>query len=175
MTGVAEALVSLVGDITAPLLLLVAAVCWILAACAFMAGALRLIQHAAGGRPPSGLGTAMWFVVAVVLLRLPAWIGSAGRTLFGAAPSNAQVTLGYGGRSADWSGTIEAVLAIVSLIGLIAVIRGLFALRAAADGNGRETVGGAAMHILGGVCAWHIAPFIAAIQTTLGVDVLQIG
>lgn len=175
MTGLAGALIALVENITAPVLGLISVACWILAICAFLAGALRLIQHASQGRTPSGWGTLMWFMVAVVLVRLPEWVAAAGRSLFATAPSNAQVTLGYGAPTADWTQLIGAVLTIVSLIGLLAIIKGLFALRAAADGSGRETVPAASMNIIGGVCAWHIVPLLDAVQTTLGVTALRIG
>ena len=58
--------------------------------------------------------------------------------------------------------------------GLLAFLRGVFVLRAAADGQAGASAGRAAMHMLGGVCAWHAESLIGAVQTSLGIQVLRI-
>ena len=60
------------------------------------------------------------------------------------------------------------------LLGLLAFVRGAFVLRAAADGQAGASAGRAAMHMLGGVCAWHAESLIGAVQTSLGIQVLRI-
>lgn len=37
-----------------------------------------------------------------------------------------------------------------------------------------DDLGGAAMHILGGIAAWHIITVIDAVQTTLGIQLLTV-
>lgn len=173
MNDLAAALVRLAVDVEPAILGLVGVGCYVLAVVAFLAGCLRVVRHAdAPARAPSGTGTVLCFVNVAVLVTLPSWLDAAGETLFGAARTAASASLGYGDPRADWTATLAAVFTIVSLIGLFAVVRGLFALRAAADG--KASVAAAAMHLLGGALAWHVVPLVAAVQETLGITVLAI-
>ncbi len=173
MNDLGAALVRFAVDVEPAVLGLVGVGCYLLAAASFLAGCLRVVRHAdAPARAPGGTGTALCFVNVAVLVTLPSWLDAAGETLFGASRTAASASLGYGGKAADWTALLAAAFAIVSLIGLFAVVRGLFALRAAADG--KASAPAAAMHLLGGVCAWHIVPLVAAVQDTLGIAVLRI-
>ena len=67
---------------------------------------------------------------------------------------------------------ISAIFEIVSIIGLVAFVRGIFVLRVCSDGKPSASAGSAAMHMLGGVALWHIAAIIDALQTTLGIRIL---
>ena len=66
------------------------------------------------------------------------------------------------------------MLTVVGWVGVLAFLRGAFVLRAAADGVPGASVGRAAMHMLGGICAWHIESLIGAVQTSLGIQVLRV-
>ena len=67
-----------------------------------------------------------------------------------------------------------AVFTLVSLVGLFAFIRGAFTLRAAADGKPGASGPKAFAHMAGGIAAWHIVAVIEAVQTSLGIAVLNI-
>ena len=60
------------------------------------------------------------------------------------------------------------------LVGLFAFIRGAFTLRAAADGKPSASGPKAFAHMAGGIAAWHIVAVIEAVQTSLGIAVLNI-
>ena len=68
----------------------------------------------------------------------------------------------------------RAVFTLVSLTGLFAFIRGAFTLRAAADGKPGASGPKAFAHMAGGIAAWHIVAVIEAVQTSLGIAVLNI-
>ena len=59
-------------------------------------------------------------------------------------------------------------------LGLFAFIRGAFTLRAAADGKPGAGGPKAFAHMAGGIAAWHIVAVIEAVQTSLGIAVLNI-
>ncbi len=171
-TGVGGALIALVEDLLPGLLLLVAIACRLLAFGLFLAGALRLVRHGTGTREHPAAGTAITFLAAAILFGLPAWLDGAGDTLFGDA-RHAGV-LGYASGGPDLTPLIEAVFAIVAVVGLAAFIRGVFVLRAAADNVPGASVATAAMHLIGGIAAWHMPALVGALQTTLGIHILDI-
>ena len=174
MTGIGEMLARAVADLDGPLRLLLSIVCYVLALIAFFQGCLRLLKYNEDKfHAPSVSGTVVSFLIAFVLIALPRVIEAGGQTFF-AGDSPVRVSLGYGGRAADYDRMLGAVLTIVELIGLLAMIKGIFVLRAASDGSGGATVPGAAMHMLGGLMLWHIGWVLLAVQTTLGIGVLRI-
>ena len=75
---------------------------------------------------------------------------------------------------ADYDALLAAVFTLVSLVGLFAFIRGAFTLRAAADGKPGASGPKAFAHMAGGIAAWHIVAVIEAVQTSLGIAVLNI-
>ena len=83
-------------------------------------------------------------------------------------------SLGYGARGAGYDALLAAVFTLVSLTGLFAFIRGAFTLRAAADGKPGASGPKAFAHMAGGIAAWHITSVIAAVQTSLGIFVLNV-
>lgn len=175
--SLADALVSLVRDIDEPLRFGISVVCYLLALGAFAQGCLRLLRASNGVQGPGAMSTVLCFVVCVVLATLPSWIVGGEMSLFGERIGGLGATLGYGGggESADaMNELLKAVFIIVGLVGLIAFIRGLFVLRAAADGRPGASAGGAAVMMFGGLLAWHIVPVIGALQSSLGIRVLEI-
>lgn len=175
-TGLGAALVNAVADLVPALLALASWLCYVLAALAFAAGCLRLLKSAEDKyRAPSGIGTALTFLLAPVLAAFPSVLAAAGTTLFGAAAGRTTAALGYAvAAGADYDAMIRAVLAIVQVIGLLAFVRGWFVLRNAADARQGATTGRAFAHLIGGVGAWHIVPLIGAVQTTLGLRILNV-
>ncbi len=171
-TDLGSALVAFVADIVPGLLLLIGIGCRLLGLGLFLVGALRLLRHASQAMAPSALGTALSFLGAAVLMALPAWLDGAGESLFGSARH--ATVLGYGGDVPGVGPLIDAVFTIVAIIGLAAFIRGVFVLRAAADGHPGATAGVGAMHLVGGAAAWHMTALVGALQTTLGIRILDI-
>lgn len=173
----AQALISLVRDVDAPLRLGISVVCYLLALGLFAQGCLRLLRASGGFQGPSAMGTALCFVVCAVLVTLPSWLVAGELSLFGERTTGVGATLGYGGgtEGADAvNEVLKAVFIVVGLVGLIAFVRGLFLLRAAADGRPGASAGGAAVMMFGGLLAWHIVPAIGALQNSLGIKVLEI-
>ena len=175
-SGLGAALIGTVRDLVPALLALASWLCYVLAATAFCAGCLRLLKTVEDKyRAPSGVGTTLTFLLAPILAAFPSVLGAAGTTLFGDAAGRTTAALGYAGAGgADYDAMIAAVLAIVQVIGLGAFVRGWFVLRSAADARQGATTGRAFAHLIGGVGAWHIAPLIEAVQTTLGLSILNV-
>ena len=174
-TNLGQALISLVRDLEPGLLLLVSALCYVLALAAFAQGLLRLLKTSEDKfHAPSGGGTALSFLICIVMASLPTWLSAAGESLFGSGTRPAAASLGYGARGADYDALLAAVFTLVSLVGLFAFIRGAFTLRAAADGKVGANGPKAFAHMAGGIAAWHIVAVIEAMQTSLGIAVLNI-
>ena len=173
-TDLGGALISLVRDFDPALMRLIAVACYLLGFAAFVQGCARLLRLSEDRfHGPSAAGTALCFLLCVVMVSLPSWIAAGGESLFGAHTA-AAASLGHGSASADYDALLGAVLTIVGWVGLLAFVRGAFVLRAAADGQVGASAGRAAMHMLGGVCAWHAESLIGAVQTSLGIQVLRI-
>ena len=170
-----QAMISLVRDLEPGLLLLVSALCYVLALFAFAQGLLRLLKTSEDKfHAPSGGGTALSFLICIVMAALPSWLSAAGESLFGSGTRPAAASLGYGARGAGYDALLAAVFTLVSLVGLFAFIRGAFTLRAAADGKPGASGPKAFAHMAGGIAAWHIVAVIEAVQTSLGIAVLNI-
>ena len=169
-----DALISLVRDLDPALMGLIAAACYLLGLVAFVQGAARLLRLSEDRfHGPSAAGTALCFLVCLVMVSVPSWLSAGGESLFGEGTA-ASASLGHGDRGADYDALLGAVLTIVGWVGLLSFLRGVFVLRAAADGVAGASAGRAAMHMLGGVCAWHAESLIGAVQTSLGIQVLRI-
>ena len=170
-----QAMISLVRDLEPGLLILAAAVCYLLALMALAQGLLRLLKTSEDKfHAPSAGGTALSFLICIVLAALPSWLDAASESLFGTANPPGTASLGYGGRGADYDALLAAVFALVALVGLFAFIRGAFVLRAAADARPGASGARAFAHMAGGMAAWHLGAVIDALQTSLGIQVLSI-
>ena len=173
--GLGQAMISLVRDLEPGLLLMVSALCYLFALFAFAQGLLRLFKTSEDKfHAPSGGGTALSFIICIVMAALPSFLGAASESLFGTAAPPGTASLGYGGRGADYDALLAAVLTLVGLVGLFAFIRGAFVLRAAADARPGASGGRAFAHMAGGIAAWHLPAVIDALQTSLGIEVLSI-
>ncbi len=170
--------IALVGDVLEPVLGLILAMCFVAGLWLLLLTALRMLKHGDSfgkGAPPAALGTTATFLAGVVCVRLPSWLDASVTTIFGTNDLHRTASLGYASDpSSPFDGLLAAVFAIVSLAGLFAFIRGIFVLRACSDGKPSATAGSAAMHLVGGTAAWHIVAVIDAVQTTLGIRVLDI-
>lgn len=174
--GLGAALIRLVGDLEGPLVLLVTTVCYLLALWTFFQGCLRLFKTSEDKfHAPGGAGTALSFVLSAVLAALGASFDAVTKTLFGTTATGSTASLGYGGgQGADYDALLAAAFTAVALVGLLAFVRGVLMFRAAADGRPGASAGRAFAHVVGGVAAWHIVGVIQAVQTSLGIRVLEI-
>ena len=164
------ALVSLARDLDPGLSALVSGVCYLLAVVALAQGLLRLLKTSEDKfHAPSLAGTALCFLICAVLAAFPSWIDAAGETLFGASRRPSAVLAYANARDGRWNDLILAAFWAVSWVGLFAFLRGVFMMRAAADGRAGATAGRAAMHMFGGVLAWHMAAFVDAVRSSLGI------
>ena len=111
-----KAMISLVRDLEPGLLILVTAVCYLLALMALAQGLLRLLKTSEDKfHAPSAGGTALSFLICIVLAALPSWLDAATESLFGTANPPGTASLGYGGRGADYDALLAAVFALVAL------------------------------------------------------------
>lgn len=176
--NLAQMVVAFVHDVLDPVLGLVLVLCYVGGLWLLLLTALRMLRHSDSfgkGAPPAALGTLATFLAGVVLIQLPSWLDAAAATVFGGGDLHRTASLGYASApGSTFDGLLSAVFAIVSVVGLCAFVRGIFVLRACSDGKPGATAGSAAMHMLGGVAAWHIVALIDALQTTLGIRVLDI-
>ncbi len=173
-TDLGGAMISLVRDLDPALMGLISVCCYLLGFAAFIQGCARLLRLSEDRfNGPSAAGTALCFLVCLVMTSFPSWLAAGGESLFGQGTA-ASASLGHGSRGADYDAVIGAVLTVVGWVGVLAFLRGAFVLRAAADGVPGASAGRAAMHMLGGICAWHIESLIGAVQTSLGIQVLRV-
>ena len=175
--GLADALVSLVGTLLPPGRLLLEIACYLIGAFVLFQAFLRLMRSSEEGlRGPSGMGTALTFLAAIVFLTFPQWLDAWGETLFGNTAPGAGAALAYAGgdRARDYDLVVWAVLKIVQFVGLLSFLKGMFVLRDSADARNGATVGKASAHMIGGVCGWHIVWVLDRVQNTLGIAPLKI-
>ena len=171
--GFDAVLVAAVGEIEPGLYALLTVVAYLVGFAALGSGLLRLLRSSRDGRRgPSAVGTVLSFAAAVVMFSFPSWLESGGTSLLG---RGAPTTLSYGGggEAASYNALLEALWSIVEFVGVVAFLRGWLVLRAAADGVGRATMPSGVWHIVGGLLCWHIVPVLAAVQKTVGIELLR--
>ena len=173
--GFDERLVAAVAEIDSGFSALLFVVAYILGLAAYGSGLFRMMRMSQDRlRGPGGAGTVLCFALGTVMFSFPSWLESGGLTLFG---SGERVrTLSYGGVDAErYDALLAALFSCVQFVGVVAFLKGWFVLRAAADGFGRSTMASGVWHIVGGLLGWHIVPVLAAVQQTIGVELLRAG
>jgi len=101
-------------------------------------------------------------------------------SVFGGSVSDAAVlnwgstvTSGLGGASAQFQTAVNAALSFFQIIGFIAFVRGWMVLKKVVEGGGNVTMAQGITHIVGGVLAINIAPFLKIMDTTFGTNLLS--
>jgi hypothetical protein len=169
-------LLSLTSNIYGPSLMLFGIFSYVAGVFVLMNAIFRLTKGMdQGPRGPLGLGTAMSFFLAAVLLSMPQALGAISTTLFGdTGIVTNPVFADSGGMDADLKARAEQIMLAVEsfliIIGIISFFRGWFILRSVADGGGQATAMSAFSHIIAGVIAVNIGPFVNAVQNTFGLD-----
>ncbi len=141
----------------------------------------RLVRTAQDGpRGPLSFGTITMFVVAGCLLSLPQFLAMLDSSLLGlAGQAKTQVSfMSTVGVDADQiqnaKNVFSAVLAFMAVIGFLSVVRGLFLLKAFADGSQQASMMSVATHLIAGSLAINLGGFINAVQTSLGISSLPV-
>lgn len=166
---------NLATDIYNPMLTLFGVFSYIAGLFILLIAIYRLTTSAQQGpKGPVGIGTAMHFVVAAVLLSAPQALGALSETIFGDSAVKTYVSMSFlSDAGADIQARADAIMsAIISfliIIGIISFLRGWFLLKAATDGNSQASVMSAITHIVAGVLAVNIGPLMMAVQTTFNV------
>ena len=132
-----------------------------------------------GPRGPGGVGTIMTFVAGAALLALSPMMGAISTTIFGDGNAENVVTIALGTPSAElavYQARIEnfmtAVIAYMMIAGWVSFIRGLFILRAVAEGDQQASMMSAVTHIFAGALLANMGPFLTAVQATLGIGAI---
>lgn len=128
------------------------------------AGLLGLLRQRHGD---GGIGSAIAALVfGSILASLPAWLDAASMSLLG---QDSMMSLASAGTGAGDDSTTLALLvsfAVVQLVGLYGVIRGLIFFRQAADT--RDRLGPAFVHTIGGAVVINLVAILDAVARTLG-------
>ena len=174
-TDLGGALISLVRDLDPGLMGLIAAACYLLGLVAFIQGAARLLRLSEDRfHGPSAAGTALCFLVCLVMVSVPSWLSAGGESLFGA---------GHGGLRQPRARGPGRRLRRVARRGAhhrrLGRAAGLPARRVrAARGGGRRGRGqrGTGSHAHAGrrLRLARGDSLIGAVQTSLGIQVLRI-
>ena len=115
------------------------------------------------------------FFVGTLLMTFASSVGAMLNTVFGSATSNAVGTLAYdkaGMTAADGAQVdvvFNAIFAWLAMIGLIAILRGLWVLKNSLE-DGSKGLTAPLTHLIAGAALVNIVPAIHMIQSTLGCD-----
>ncbi len=141
-----------------------------------MVGISRLLKSEQDGpRAPAGIGTIVTFITAGVLISFNDFVRMVTMTLFSTNTTATSATMSYqnvgltSAEYAEFAATISGVVKFMMIIGLISFVRGVFILRGVAEGNQQSSMMAGMTHIIGGVLAVNIGPFLNLVQTTLGI------
>ncbi|MCY4502945.1 MAG: hypothetical protein OXE57_15450, partial [Alphaproteobacteria bacterium] len=94
-TDLGGAMISLVRDLDPALMGLIAVACYLLGLLAFVQGCARLLRLSEDRfNGPSGAGTALCFLVCLVMVSFPSWLSAGGESLFGQGTA-ASASLGH--------------------------------------------------------------------------------
>lgn len=173
---------NLVSNIARPAYFGIEIFCYIAGALLILFAMQRLVRTAQDQqRGPLGFGTITTFLVAGILLSLPQFLGTINTTIFGAAGALTKIDLlslaSAGVDTAQREAAtrvLSAIFAFMAIIGFLSVVRGLFILKAFADGNGQATMMSVVTHIVAGALAINLGAFVNAIQQSLGLSSLAV-
>lgn len=174
--GLDAMMVLFVGDILTPTVELLGGFCYLAGIILVIVGIMRMLKRADEGvRGPGGIGTIFIFLIAGALLSGNAILGAFSTSLFGtpdvATFGEMQYTTGMTPEELDHVHTvISAVIAFMTIVGLISFIRGFFILKDYSNGDGQASLMSSFTHLFGGVLLVNLGPLLNAVQYTLGID-----
>lgn len=173
--GLDSMIVNLIGNIFEPSLWAIGWVSWIAGLLLLFVGISRILKsEQQGPAGPTGIGTFTTFITAGVLLSMNAIVSMMNSTVFGGTDilSNGvlQYTDGLGDSVDHVHAVISGIIAFAMILGWISVLRGVFMVRAIAEGNNQASMMAAVTHLVGGALASNLGAVINATQSTLGID-----
>ncbi|HCQ70690.1 MAG TPA: hypothetical protein DIU06_00925 [Rhodospirillaceae bacterium] len=174
-TGFGKQVYCAVSDILGPMHIILNFLTFSAGVALLMVGISRLLKSEQDGpRAPAGIGTIVTFITAGVLISFNDFVRMVTMTLFGSNTTATAVTMSYTAgldtqEIAEFQATISGVIKFMILIGLISFVRGVFILRGVAEGNQQSSMMAGMTHIIGGVLAVNIGPFLNLVQATLGI------
>ena len=181
-SGVAGATATSIGQVLANALVIlpgfedvVGVVCYICGV-AFMLQAVLIVAKNAGqhGGRDGGYGAAIGCAItAVLLISLPTFITMLEMTVFNADINND--TLSYANHVASAGGSqsatvINAYLKWTQIIGVLAIVRGIFLIRSISLGRTNHGYGHAVIFLVSGTLAANIVTSLQVLQSTSGIS-----
>jgi hypothetical protein len=175
--GLDGMMVRFIGDISNTAYFGIEAFCYIAGTLMILFAMQRLVKTAQDGpRGPLGFGTIVMFIVSGLLLSFPQLLASLNVSIFnagGVASTKASFMSLSGSVDAaqiqNAQSVFSAVLAFMAVIGFLSVVRGLFLLKAFADGNNQASMMSVCTHIVAGALAINLGGLINALQSSLGL------
>lgn len=163
-------------DVMGPMHLLLNFFAFVAGMILIMVGISRLIKSAQdGARGPGGIGTIMTFIIGGALMSYNQMMSAASSTLMNdsdpATFAELSYTAGMTGAEVDAAHiVITSIIQFMIVVGLISFVRGLFIVRAVAEGNQQASIMAGMTHIIGGALAVNLGPLINAVQVSLGIE-----
>ncbi|MBU6234584.1 MAG: hypothetical protein KGQ41_01955 [Alphaproteobacteria bacterium] len=174
--GLDGMLMNLISDIANPAYMAIEAFCYIAGVMLILFALQRMVTTAQqGARGPLGFGTITTFIVAGLLLSFPQLLATLDLSIFGTSNAMTKVEFVSLAKAADPTqiqnakNVFSAILAFMAIIGFLSVVRGLFILKAFADGTGQASMMAVVTHIVAGAIAINLGGFINAVQKSLGL------
>lgn len=172
-------MVNMVTDILGPIMAGVSVLTYAAGLFLLFSGLQRLTKGAQEGpKGPAGLGTLMNFAVGSALMSFSPFLQMTLNSVFGTNrvttyPNMSNIATQIGVDSAQMAQTtavITALLAFLSIVGVISFARGLFMLKDTADGAQNASLMGSMSHLVAGVCCVNFGAFANMLQTTLNLQ-----
>lgn len=180
-TGLDGMFVNFISNIANPAFFGIEVFCYIAGVLMVLFAMQRLVRTAQDGpRGPLGFGTIVMFIVAGLLISIPQFLTVLDSSIFffkGSSSGTALTKVEF----MSLSGAIDAaqiqnaknvfsgILAFMAVIGFLSVVRGLFILKAFADGSQQATMMSVVTHLVAGAIAINLGSFINAVQNSLGL------
>lgn len=177
--GLDVLVVNFMMDVAVPFEWLLSCFVYLMAGGLLLVGINRLTKRMdEGPRGPAGMGTLMTFITSGVLFAWgdvagamtnsifnPTWKGSS----LTSTTANVDTTI-FGTAALSIDQVIQGVMLFVTLVGMIAFVRGWLVLRAFADGQQGATLAQGLTFLVGGVLAINLGDLVNSLQATVGVS-----
>ncbi len=175
LTGMDKMITGFITNIAGPSTTLLTAFAYISAIVFLIVGITRLTKtEQEGPRGPTGLGTIMTFIASGALFSFGDMAGAFSNSLFGTSSSATFATISSTvlttADAAQVEPVIQSLMIFVMIVGLIAFVRGLFVLKAFADGSQQASLAQALTFLIGGTMAINLGQLINLLQNTVGVS-----
>lgn len=177
--GLDQLLLRLANDVVGPGKALLATLAYIMAIYYAIQGILRIIRKGEEGpRGPSGTNIMMCFVLCGVFVQLGGTMDAFANSLFAGGRASATATLAYTVGSQEMTqhvnNVMSALFGFVSLVGWAFFMKGWVILESVSNGNSQSSQTSGWIHIFGGVLAVNLTDFLAYLQGSLQINILNV-